>query len=70
MIVIMMVPVCLRQRLTEWPTGLGSGGILERIILHHNQIRSLPPAASKVASAVGLRELLLNHNSITSVHGV
>ena len=36
------------NRLTCWPDALGSGGILERIILSHNQIAALPAAASKV----------------------
>ena len=27
------------NELTAWPEGLGSGGVLERILLHHNQIR-------------------------------
>lgn len=57
------------NELTSWPDGLGVGGILERIILHHNRISSLPSAASKVASAEGLRELLLNHNEISQVQG-
>ena len=58
------------NELGSWPSGLGAGGILERIILHHNRITALPPAASKVASAEGLRELLLDHNCIETISGV
>lgn len=53
--------------LTAWPDGLGSGGILERIILSFNRIRELPAAASKVASSAMLRELLIDHNDICEV---
>ena len=55
------------NRLSAWPDGLGDGGILERILLSHNRIASLPPAASRVASSEGLREFHLDHNCIAEV---
>jgi Leucine-rich repeat (LRR) protein len=36
------------NELATWPDGLGSGGVLERILLAHNRIPALPAAASKV----------------------
>lgn len=58
------------NRLSAWPDGLGDGGILERILLSHNRIASLPPAASRVASSEGLREFHLDHNCIAEVRDV